>query len=165
MPARVAGATTAVRRPRAVLHRGGVVMRERFRVTPRCGGAEPHPEDALRVRAMRRLAAERLRFCQLEALADDVPLILSELLTNALLHSGSTEIGLSLTVENGVLTIVVRDGRPGIASPKVANDEDESGRGLLLIESLVQETGGTWGTRDAGAETWCSLEVPAEEQQ
>lgn len=109
---------------------------------------------------MRRIAATRLRSCGLGVIADDVALILSELLTNALLHSGATEIGLILAVENGKLTIVVRDGQPGNVAPEAAGDEDESGRGLLLIERLVQESGGTWGTRDAGAETWCRLEVP-----
>lgn len=39
MPPRVAGATTAARRPRAVLHRGGDVMNERFKVAPL---AAPH---------------------------------------------------------------------------------------------------------------------------
>ena len=156
--------TTAVRRPRTVHRRGGDVMSERFRVTPHCGDAPPPAEDACRVGIMRRTAAARLRCCGLEAMTDDVMLIVSELLTNALLHSGTTEISLTIAVEDGSLHIAVRDGRPGSAMAKAAEDEDESGRGLLLVEALVKESGGTWGTSDAGAQTWCSLALPPEER-
>ncbi|MFD4974845.1 ATP-binding protein [Streptomyces sp. NPDC058424] len=114
---------------------------------------------------MRRIAAARLRYCGLEAMTADVMLIVSELLTNALLHSGTTEISLSIAVEGESLHIAVHDGMPGGAAPTTADDDAESGRGLLLVEALVKENGGTWGTSDAGATTWCSLTVPAKDRQ
>ncbi|MFJ8488447.1 ATP-binding protein [Streptomyces sp. NPDC094038] len=133
-----------------------------MRVTPRRGGVPPRPEDAYRVGVMRRIAAARLRYFRLEAMTDDVMLIVSELLTNALLHSGTTEIGLKLTVGDGTLRITITDGMPGSATPKQVTDNAESGRGLVLVEALVETSGGDWGTSDSGAETWCSLPVPAE---
>lgn len=162
MSPRVAGATTAARRLRAVLHRGGDVMNERFKVAPSRGAAPPRVEDARRVSLMRRIAAARLRYCGLETMTDDVMLILSELLTNALLHSGTTEINLNIALQDGSLHIAVRDGMPGSAEPKVAEHNAESGRGLMLLAALVAESGGTWGTLDDGATTWCRLTVPAE---
>uniref|UniRef100_A0AAU1IDF8 ATP-binding protein n=1 Tax=Streptomyces sp. NBC_00180 TaxID=2903632 RepID=A0AAU1IDF8_9ACTN len=100
----------------------------------------------------RRRAASALRF---EALMDVVMLIVTELLTNALLHSGSTEISLRISVEDGCLRIAVRDGMPGSAEPRAATDTAESGRGLMIVEALAAEHSGTWGTD--GTETWCCL--------
>lgn len=151
--------TTAVRTPR----RGGDVMSERFKVAPRCGDAPPRAEDACRVGVMRRITAARLRHCGLEQMTGDVMLIVSELLTNAVLHSGTTEISLSVAVRDGFLHIAVRDGMPGCAEHKAEDDDAESGRGLALIEALAAGRGGTWGTSDAGATTWCRLSVPGEQ--
>ncbi|WP_275946769.1 ATP-binding protein [Streptomyces sp. T21Q-yed] len=111
---------------------------------------------------MRRVTAARLRYCGLEALAEDVMTIVSELLTNAVLHSGTTEISLNLEVRDGFLRIVVIDGMPGHAnaSRKPVEDNAEAGRGLALVEALAKEHGGAWGTSDDGTETWCSLAVP-----
>lgn len=90
----------------------------------------------------------------------DVMVIISELLTNALLHSGTTEISLNITVQDGALHITVGDGMPGAAEPREAGADAESGRGLALVEALVEESGGTWGTSADGATTWCLLSVP-----
>lgn len=109
---------------------------------------------------MRRIAAAKLRYCGLDTMIDEVMLIVSELLTNAVLHSGTLEIALSLRLHNGVLYIAVIDGMPGSARRRDVDDDAESGRGLTLVEALVNENGGEWGTRDAGAVTWCSLIVP-----
>jgi signal transduction histidine kinase len=111
---------------------------------------------------MRRIAAARLRFFRLETMTDDVMLIVSELLTNAVLHSGTTVIGLNIAVKDGFLRITVTDGMPGTATLKRVADSAEAGRGLAIVESLVEEIGGDWGTNDSGAETWCSLPVPSE---
>ncbi|MGP4049385.1 ATP-binding protein [Streptomyces sp. 2A115] len=155
--------TTALRTPRAVTRRGSDVMNERFKVAPGCGDASPRREDACRVGIMRRIAAARLRYCGLDAMADEVMVIVSELLTNALVHSGTTEISLSICVQDGFLRIAVGDGMAGSAEPEAAGETAESGRGLMLVEALVRESGGTWGTSDGGATTWCCLTVPGED--
>jgi anti-sigma regulatory factor (Ser/Thr protein kinase) len=108
---------------------------------------------------MRRITAARLRRCGLELMTDAVMLIVSELLTNAVLHSGGTEIQLSVTVRDGFLHIAVCDGMPGRAERRPADGDAESGRGLALIEALVAESGGAWGTSDAGSTTWCDLTI------
>ncbi|MER5918471.1 hypothetical protein ABT124_51780 [Streptomyces sp. NPDC001982] len=35
--------------------------------------------------------------------------------------------------------------------------ESETGRGLLLVEALVAELGGTWGFTEDGTCAWCCL--------
>ncbi|WP_331734027.1 ATP-binding protein (plasmid) [Streptomyces sp. NBC_00080] len=155
--------TTAVRTPRAVLRRDGEVMRERIEIVPRNGADPPRSQDATRVGALRRIAAAKLRYCGLDLLIDEVLLIVSELLTNAVLHSGTRQIDLSLCLEHGVLHIAVTDGMPGNAPRKDVDGNAESGRGLALVDALVQENGGRWGTSGDGSETWCSLVVPPEQ--
>ncbi|MFD5079611.1 ATP-binding protein [Streptomyces sp. NPDC058371] len=156
--------TTAVLVPRAAHRRSGDVMDERLKVAPREGHAPPSAEDAVRVGVMRRIAGARLRYCGLEAMSDDVMLIVSELLTNAIQHSGTTEISLSIAVRGSCLRIAVRDGMPGAVQPQHPDDTAESGRGLLLVGHLVHANGGRWGISDAGAITWCCLPLPAGEQ-
>ncbi|MFE4667173.1 ATP-binding protein [Streptomyces sp. NPDC056716] len=155
--------TTAVR-SRAVPHRDGTVMDERIQVAPRDLGAQLPRVEAERVGVLRRLAAARLRYIGLESLIDPTVLVVSELMTNALEHSGTREIRLTMVLGDGVLHILVIDGMPGAATPvEQVGETAESGRGLLMVQAVAAEHGGTWGTGDGGAQTWCRLAVPAEE--
>lgn len=162
MSPRPAGATRAVgtpRTPTALLVDEGV-MNERIVAAPRRSDGMPRPRDAARVGVLRRIAAAKLKHRGLDALIGDALLISSELLTNALLHSGTTEITLNLAVRGGCLRITVIDGMPGRAERRKVDDEAETGRGLALVETLAEQSGGTWGTSEDGAATWCSLRVP-----
>ncbi|GHH22186.1 ATP-binding protein [Streptomyces lanatus] len=156
--------TTAAHPVHTLLH-DKVVMSERFQVEPLCGAGPPRDNDACRVGAMRRIAATQLRLCGLDALIDEAMLVVSELLTNALVHSGTSEVFLDMAIRKGFLVITVIDGMPGAAKLKRAKEDAESGRGLELVAAVAEENGGTWGTRDAGAETWCRIELPAAEGQ
>ncbi|MYR41089.1 ATP-binding protein [Streptomyces sp. SID5910] len=140
-------------------------MNERIAVAPRHGGCPPLPQDAAQVGVLRRITAAKLRHHGLDALIGDALLISSELLTNALLHSGTTEITLNLAVQDGCLRITVIDGMPCRAEHRKVDDEAETGRGLGLIEALAEQGGGVWGTSEDGATTWCTLRVPAEHRQ
>ncbi|GAA2345102.1 hypothetical protein GCM10010431_80850 [Streptomyces kunmingensis] len=154
--------TTSVRTPHADVLRDRDVMSERITVQPRKQGVGLRREDACRVGAMRRIAAARLRHCGLEALSDEVTLVVSELVTNALLHSGTAEVGVTMAIQDGFLTITVTDGMSGAAVPGLADGDAESGRGLDIVEYVVKEHGGAWGTCEAGAETWCRFALPEE---
>ncbi|MET9411563.1 ATP-binding protein [Streptomyces sp. NPDC002935] len=126
-------------------------------IARRSGSESLSPEDASRVGAMRRLARARLKYCGLQTMSDDVAIIVSELFTNAILHSGGTQITFAMTVRDGSLRISVRDGMPGNAEIHSVDGEAETGRGLSLVASLVDARHGTWGVSDAGATTWCSI--------
>ncbi|MFC5218839.1 ATP-binding protein [Streptomyces coerulescens] len=92
----------------------------------------------------------------------DALTIVSELLTNAVLHSGTTEIRLTVTRQDDFLRIEVDDGQEGSVRPKSANNNDQSGRGLAIVEGLVQENDGKWGVSDDGTTVWCLLPAPQE---
>ena len=115
--------------------------------------------DAQRVSAMRRLARARLGYCCLSALSDDIELIVSELVTNAIEHSYGTSITMLFELDHGLLTLEVKDetGRhPAIRQPA---DDSETGRGLILVQAITEQHGGEWGIRPDGTGTWCTIPV------
>lgn len=86
--------------------------------------------------------------------AETVELVVSELLTNAILAlthpdgrpryeygAGLPGIYLRLSSDRVHLLIEVRDANPRVPTPKIAGLNDESGRGLMLIDALCERWG------------------------
>ncbi|GAA2854907.1 hypothetical protein GCM10010517_12990 [Streptosporangium fragile] len=92
---------------------------------------------------------------------DDVVLVTSELVTNAIRHSDARTgdfIGLTVTATADVVQVEVRDPGSLFSGPHVRKEEEaEDGRGLLI----VREVSLAWGTRDhgrgLGRTVWCAL--------
>ena len=84
----------------------------------------------------------------------DVKLIVSELVTNSVRHSGSdAPIGVRAWVRATGLKVEIADGGFGFEPRAVRGTEDveEGGRGLLILESLAER----WGViRDANTRVW-----------
>jgi len=119
--------------------------------------------DARRVSGTRRLVRVHLTARGLHALVDDAELIVSELLTNSLVHSGGTGIRLVVHLEGDLLQIRVADGVRRSARSGVRPGEDaESGRGLELVDAVVRARKGAWGVSPDGTCTWCTLPVEGE---
>ncbi|WP_228083825.1 ATP-binding protein [Streptomyces profundus] len=81
---------------------------------------------------------------------DSAQLVISELVTNALRHTDSDSVGCEVRLLGTLLRVAVAsDGHGPRAVPRTAGEDDENGRGLLLVCSLAQ----VWGVRphDAGA--------------
>lgn len=131
-----------------------------FEVCPSQAGHGIPERDARRVGMARRVTAARLRYCGLETLVDDATLIVSELVTNAIQHSRGTQVTFTMTVHDGFLHLAVHDETPGRPIVHDADDDAEHGRGLFLVDCLAAARGGTWGTSNEGATTWCRLAVP-----
>jgi anti-sigma regulatory factor (Ser/Thr protein kinase) len=114
------------------------------------------------VRAARRMVREVLG--EEHPAAETVQLVLSELVTNAIVHSQSGAPGGTVTVAlcpgpSGVLVQVRDDGGP--SEPRltgVAEDPGngaEQGYGLLLVDALADR----WGSISSpdGRITWCRI--------
>ncbi|MES5819843.1 PAS domain S-box protein [Streptomyces sp. RG80] len=88
--------------------------------------------------------------------ADEALLLLSEILTNAVLHADGP-IGLHVHRTATDLTVEVGDRSPQLPQPRTAAEDAESGRGLLLVRTLA----GDWGVRpaDEGKTTWFTLRL------
>jgi len=104
----------------------------------------------------RRFVDEVLSRWRCGDLLDDVQLLVSELVTNAVIHAGSeVEIAVRLLVDSVRIEVVDRapDARLRPSSPA---DGDESGRGLLLVETLAS----AWGVEPLGGGKAVWFEVP-----
>ncbi|MFF3504461.1 PAS domain S-box protein [Streptomyces sp. NPDC003247] len=86
--------------------------------------------------------------------ADDALLLLSETLTNAVQHAEGP-ISLRLHRTATALTVEVGDRSPRLPEPRPAAQDEESGRGLVLVGALAD----SWGVRptDGGKTTWFTL--------
>lgn len=90
--------------------------------------------------------------------ADTAELLVSELVTNAYLHDAGEWIALAIQHRPGILRVDVHDSASGLPeepgvpgarrSPETGpdplgdlSDEDESGRGLTIVEALADEWG------------------------
>jgi anti-sigma regulatory factor (Ser/Thr protein kinase) len=110
----------------------------------------------------RRLLRDNLRQWGVPALVDTAELLTSELVTNALRHTGGGA-ELTATLSPGPrnrLRIEVRDSLArrlpsARAAAAAAGDHGTSGRGLLLVEALSD----AWGVhpRGAGKVVWFEL--------
>jgi anti-sigma regulatory factor (Ser/Thr protein kinase) len=77
-------------------------------------------------------------------LADAAELLASELVTNSLNACAGLDqagIRLVLTLDKGELAILVRDNHPGVPLAVQPGADDESGRGLLIVEQLSDRCG------------------------
>lgn len=94
-----------------------------------------------------------------EDLCETAQLVLSELFTNALVHSRSEHIRCALQApEKQLLYIEVTDQGGGLIgpTPRQAGVEDENGRGLALVRALAE----AWGDRPiaaGGRSVWAQL--------
>ncbi|MDI3404587.1 ATP-binding protein [Streptomyces cavernicola] len=95
------------------------------------------------VPAARRFVAEVLTGWGHMQRLDDVRLCVSELVTNALLHAPVADglILVRLELHGSHVLLDVQDGGVGTPSPRTAQEADDGGRGLLLVEALAD----TWG--------------------
>ncbi|MGW2613734.1 PAS domain S-box protein [Streptomyces sp. NPDC001500] len=88
--------------------------------------------------------------------AADALLLLSETLTNAVQHAeGPVGVHLHRTATD--LTVEVSDHSAQLPQPRTAVEDEESGRGLMLVRALAAD----WGVRptDEGKTTWFTLKL------
>lgn len=119
--------------------------------------------DLPAVAEMRRLLREHLRSWGVPALVDTAELLATELVTNALQHTGDGAV-MTATLAPGStaqrLRVEVRDSlarRPRLREPGALEEHGTSGRGLLLVEVLAD----AWGVHaiGTGKVVWFELDV------
>ncbi|MEU6599704.1 SpoIIE family protein phosphatase [Streptomyces flaveolus] len=115
------------------------------------------PADASSAGAARSLAVRQLARWGLEKLTETTELLVSELVTNAVLHAGGP-IRLNM-IRHQALVCEVTDGSTGAPRLRHAHPYDENGRGLFLVARLASR----WGSRHTpgGKLVWAEQAVPA----
>lgn len=89
-----------------------------------------------------------------EDLVDTAELLVSEIVTNALVHAG-TYIDVAFTLVHGGLRVEVTDGSPHAPTVRGYGPSAGTGRGLMLLEEMVDE----WGVLpdEAGKTVWFQI--------
>jgi serine/threonine-protein kinase RsbW len=95
-----------------------------------------------------------------ERLLGDVQLLLSELVTNSVLHAqgpGHAAIRVSVEICDGLVHLEVEDGGDdAVIAPRPPDHEHGGGFGLYLVESLAER----WGSRHDGSTcVWADLAI------
>ncbi|MDT0614270.1 ATP-binding protein [Streptomyces lancefieldiae] len=127
----------------------------------------PDPSEVGRAR---RWARSRLVGSGIQAdepLAETLVLLVSELVTNAVVHTGCTAVlrlvlpG-AVTEETGEATVrlEVDDASDRAPVPRCVNGDATGGRGLALVDGLADRWG--WSRQGAGKRIWCELDRCAE---
>jgi anti-sigma regulatory factor (Ser/Thr protein kinase) len=89
---------------------------------------------------------------------EDAVLLVSELVTNSVLHGGPPVV-VAVDCDGEALRVRVRDGSPSLPELRHAQQVDEGGRGLELVANLSQD----WGVDpvEDGKHVWFVLRKPA----
>jgi len=125
-------------------------------------GVESSPREVGRVR---KTMAKALGAWGVTGLADDVLLVVSELVTNAVQHALGSEIAFVATCGDGHVLIEASDASTAApAKPRAITDNAEDGRGLALVEALASDWG--WTPHEDGTKsTWAVIAISAEERE
>lgn len=105
----------------------------------------------------RRLALTVLRSWALPQLDDVVELLVSELVGNAVRHTGARTFGLRMLRRRGWVRVEVRDPSRALPCLMPVRELDAGGRGLFLVDKLSDR----WGVnlQPCGKTTWFELRV------
>jgi anti-sigma regulatory factor (Ser/Thr protein kinase) len=114
------------------------------------------PSDPAAVRRARGHVRAQLSKWDLEELSPATELLTSELITNALRYApGPIELRL---LKERTLICEVRDGSGALPRLRHATDDEENGRGMVVISQFAQR----WGARRTatGKVVWCEQHIP-----
>ena len=112
-----------------------------------------------------RRAIERLCGSLEPTVVEQLKLLATELVTNSCRHAAAKRdpIGLVLAIDDELVRLSVTDTGPGFDVPEGGPDpEDESGRGLFIVDALADR----WGVdRAGGTRVWLELPLPPSGQR
>ncbi|MFF7897862.1 ATP-binding protein [Streptomyces sp. NPDC007920] len=130
---------------------GGDVAERRFRFE-----LAAHPGSPAQARRLTRNRLTGWSVC--EDTCDAAALVVSELVTNAIVHTASTQIVCELHDGDERVRIAVRDEgcAPGEPQPSPRQPEEEHGRGLLLVDAMCL----AWGAQEQGTGLVVWAELP-----
>ena len=114
--------------------------------------------EATDVAVARRFVGDQCRDWGCSDVVEDAQLVVSELVTNALIH-GQSRCELRAGLSDAALRLQVVDSGAGMPDPQIAGEGDEHGRGLLLVSALCA----AWGVEalpGGGKIVWAELLRP-----
>lgn len=106
----------------------------------------------------RRIVAECAERFGLAEAGDDLVLVVSELVTNAVRY-GTPPVRLEVLADATTVLVAVADGSLRAPVPRTAGETDEGGRGMTLVDLLTLDHGVRPGP--PGKTVWASVRRPA----
>jgi Histidine kinase-like ATPase domain len=100
-----------------------------------------------------------------EQVAEVLVLIVSELVTNAVVHTGCPAVlrmlfrGATAGCAEGCVRVEVADASCRLPQPRHAERDETGGRGLELVDGLADRWG--WQPEGAGKRVWCEVDRSA----
>lgn len=94
---------------------------------------------------------------------DDALVVVSELVTNAIRHAGtSSTLEMELSHSREWLRVALRDGSSAPPMPRVADPTAEDGRGMAIMSALSDR----WGIEpyDGGKRVWLEIDLVRSDQ-
>jgi anti-sigma regulatory factor (Ser/Thr protein kinase) len=88
----------------------------------------------------RRLVERACLAWSVPELVEPAQLVVTELVANAVRHTGH-DFAVTASLRDGELRIAVADDDPGLPRAGAADDTDEHGRGLLMVETMSRDWG------------------------
>ncbi|MEV8462370.1 ATP-binding protein [Streptomyces griseosporeus] len=115
-----------------------------------------HPGSPAQARRLTRARLTGWEVC--EDTCDTAALVISELVTNAIVHTASSRVVCELHDHDDLVRIAVRDEGCAPGQPTAAGQrgEEEHGRGLLLVDALCH----AWGAHENGPGLLVWAELP-----
>ncbi|MGW3951759.1 ATP-binding protein [Streptomyces sp. NPDC004752] len=157
IPSAPLGTEAAADRPglgaAAVAAAGQAAAERRFRFE-----LAAHPGSPAQARRLTRARLSGWSVCA--DTCDTAVLVISELVTNAIVHTASRRVVCELHDHDDVLRIAVRDEgcAPGEPHPSPRRAEEEHGRGLLLVDAMCR----AWGAQEHGPGLLVWAELPCQ---
>ncbi|MES9522817.1 ATP-binding protein [Streptomyces capoamus] len=123
----------------------------------------PDPEEVGRARRWARSRLAGSGITADEPLAETLILLVSELVTNAVVHTGRPAVlrlclpaPVAEECASATVRVEVADGSSRAPVPRCAGDDATGGRGLALVDCLADRWG--WSPEGAGKSIWCELD-------
>jgi anti-sigma regulatory factor (Ser/Thr protein kinase) len=114
------------------------------------------PSEPASVREARRFVEQFLAEEHINDL-DAAVLVVSELMTNAVVHGGDARpIDLTLKRDSAGVSIEVEDGDPHPPIPGAPQSDQDRGRGMIIVDRMAYRWG--WAPlQDGGKRVWCEV--------
>lgn len=98
---------------------------------------------------------------ELDSVIDAAELCVSELVTNSIIHAKNPDsaIELVLTLLGDRLRVNVSDATDSAPQLRTPDDEDEHGRGLMLVRDMSMAWGVDYTAGSTGKTVWCEIHI------